>query len=273
MKLPTTLHQLDKDSLIPLYKQLRDAIGKTLQNGEWDADTPIPSERSLSETLRLSRATVRQALQTLEADGWLVRQQGRGTFPAPAKVEQPLSMVKGGFTNDLRQAGFKTSTKLISGTLEPVYGKAARVLQLGKNAIMVVMLRLRFVSGQPLMLERTHLNYALTPGILEQDLTGSLFEILTQKYGLKFVHGEEIIEAIKAEPWLARLLGIKSGAPILYTQRIISNEKNQVFEYTERFARADKTSFRATLEGDHTKIAYNDEMKVKKPIIKPPIKN
>jgi GntR family transcriptional regulator len=268
MKLPAALYQLDKNSLIPLYKQLRDAISQTLQHGEWDADTPLPSERDLSGALRLSRATVRQALQSLEADGWLVRQQGRGTFPAPAKVEQPLSMVKG-FTEDMRQAGFETTTKLISGVLEPALGRGARVLKMTKNSVMAVTLRLRFVGDQPLMLERTHLNYALTPGILEQDLTGSLYEILKVKYGLKFVHGEEIIEAIKAEPWLARLLGIKSGAPILYTQRIISNEKNQVFEYTERFARADKTSFRATLEGDHTKIAYNDEMKVRKPIIKP----
>ena len=263
MEFPAALHQLDKESLIPLYKQLRDAISDALQRGEWDADTPLPSERDLSQGLNLSRATVRQALQTLEADGWLVRQQGRGTFPARAKVEQPLNPAQG-FTADMRQAGFQTTTTVISSALEPALGRVARVLKLGKSGVVAVMLRLRFVNDSPLMLERTHLNYALAPGILEQDLTGSLYEILKSKYHLRFAHGEEIIEAMKSEPWQARLLGIKNGALILYTQRIFSNETNQVFEYTERFARADKTSFRAMLEGDHTKIAYKNEVKAKK---------
>ena len=227
MEFPAALHQLDKESLIPLYKQLRDAISDALQRGEWDADTPLPSERDLSQGLNLSRATVRQALQTLEADGWLVRQQGRGTFPARAKVEQPLNPAQG-FTADMRQAGFQTTTTVISSALEPALGRVARVLKLGKSGVVAVMLRLRFVNDSPLMLERTHLNYALAPEILEQDLTGSLYEILKSKYHLRFAHGEEIIEAMKSEPWQARLLGIKNGALILYTQRIFSNETNQV---------------------------------------------
>ena len=49
--------------------------------------TPIPSERILSGRLRISRATLRHAVDELEHEGWLVRRQGCGTFVAHPKVE------------------------------------------------------------------------------------------------------------------------------------------------------------------------------------------
>ena len=49
--------------------------------------TPVPSERELCESFGVSRMTVRQAIDTLVVDGVLERQQGRGTFVAPPKLD------------------------------------------------------------------------------------------------------------------------------------------------------------------------------------------
>lgn len=249
---------LNADSPVPLYVQLKEGLQRALQAGNWPQEQALPSERELSEHLGISRATVRQAVQELEQDGWLVRRQGRGTFPSQPKVEQPLVMISS-FTENMEKAGLKAESRLISATLEPANTHIAKALKLGPSGVVAVLTRLRLANGEPLMLERSHLNYALTPGLLQQDLTGSLYELLHQTYRLVFATGVERIEAITAEPWLAKLLELKRSTPVLYTERTVITDSGLGLEYTQRYGRADKCSFRVQLAGDNTQIAVKEE--------------
>ncbi len=51
-----------------------------LQSDSLDADGKLPTERTLSEILGVSRRSVRRALEVLEAEGRIWRRQGSGTF-------------------------------------------------------------------------------------------------------------------------------------------------------------------------------------------------
>jgi DNA-binding LacI/PurR family transcriptional regulator len=53
-----------------------------IQSGEFEPGRPIPTERELGEEYGVSRITVIKALDMLEHDGYILRQQGRGTFIA-----------------------------------------------------------------------------------------------------------------------------------------------------------------------------------------------
>lgn len=253
----SALPPLDSSSARPLYRQLRDGIQGLLSSGVWDGDTPIPSERDLTGGLRVSRATVRQAIQELELEGWLVRHQGRGTFAAAQRIEQPLKRITG-FSENMRSVGLEAHSKLVSARLEPALPVVAGALRLGVGTPIAVVTRLRLAGGAPLMLERAHLNYALTPGVLERDLTGSLYDLLTNVYRLKFARGEETVEAMLANAKLARVLELERGEPLLYTRRTVFTDDGASLEYTERFGRADRCSFRVVLEGDNTQIHFKD---------------
>lgn len=249
---------LSPSAPVPLYVQLRDRLQEALQQGRWSESQPLPSERELSQALGISRATVRQAIHQLELEGWLVRRQGRGTFPAPVKVEQPLVMISS-FSENMRQAGIRASSKLLSASLEPATGRVAKALRLGAGGVVAVLTRLRLADGTPLMLERSHLNYALTPGLLEHDLTGSLYELLHGTYRLNFATGQESIEAVAAEPWLAKALGLRRGSPVLYTERTVLTDGGVALEFTQRYGRADRCSFRVALAGGNAQIAVKAE--------------
>ncbi|WP_051303876.1 GntR family transcriptional regulator [Calidithermus chliarophilus] len=257
MNLPEALLHLNPQAPIPLYLQLKEAMLQVLHSGAWPEGKPLPSERELSEGLSISRATVRQAIHELELEGWLERKQGRGTFPRPAKVEQPLARVTG-FSENMRLAGIEPSTRLLSARLEPAPAHLLKAMRLRPGAVVAVVTRLRLADGEPLMLERAHLNYALTPGLLEHDLSGSLYDLLTHTYRLRFARGEETIQAVKAEPWLAKALGIPRGAVVLFTQRTVTTDTGAVLEHTERYGRADRCSFRVSLEGDNTQITLRE---------------
>jgi GntR family transcriptional regulator len=252
-----SLAPLDSNSPVPLHRQLRDAMFIVLSGGVWVSTHPIPSEREMTQTLGISRATVRQAIQALELEGWLQRQQGRGTFPVSQRIEQPLERITG-FGENMKMIGLQAHSKLVSAKLEPAVPLVAKALRLSLGAPVALITRLRLVGDEVLMLERAHLNYALVPNILEQNLKGSLYEILTKTYRLEFALGEETVEAMLANRRLAKLLDLGVGDPVLYTKRTVFIGDGTALEYTERFGRADKCSFRVALSGDNTQISLKN---------------
>lgn len=64
--------------------RVREYIQNGLETGELSAGQRLPAERDLAERLGTTRATVRQALDVLEARRQVTRHVGRGTFIARA---------------------------------------------------------------------------------------------------------------------------------------------------------------------------------------------
>lgn len=67
----------------PKYSQLKDYLKEEMRLGKIAADEQLPSENMLATQFKVSRHTVRQALGDLENEGYVYREQGRGTFCAP----------------------------------------------------------------------------------------------------------------------------------------------------------------------------------------------
>lgn len=64
----------------PLHQKLRDAIFEQISDGTLQAGDTLPSERAMKEHFGVSRATVRQAVNTLIQEGYLQSIAGTGTF-------------------------------------------------------------------------------------------------------------------------------------------------------------------------------------------------
>ena len=79
--------QLDRNSFVPLYYQLQEALKQQIESGVWKAGDALPSEPDLARRFRVSRVVVRQALAILEDDRQIVRIRGRGTFVAEPKLD------------------------------------------------------------------------------------------------------------------------------------------------------------------------------------------
>ena len=86
---------LDYNSFEPLYHQLKVKIKTEIEKGLWQLGSRIPSEKELCDTYKISRPTVRQALQELVREGLFDRKKGKGTFVIQSKVEQLMKDVYG----------------------------------------------------------------------------------------------------------------------------------------------------------------------------------
>jgi GntR family transcriptional regulator, arabinose operon transcriptional repressor len=79
----------------PLYVQIADIIRQNILDGTWHNGDSIPPEKVLCAEFNIARGTLRQALQLLEHEGLLWREQGRGTFIRLLDQRNPVGSGQG----------------------------------------------------------------------------------------------------------------------------------------------------------------------------------
>lgn len=77
---------LDKKSGVPLYIQVKKQIMDLIKEGALKVGNKMPTERELSQELKISRNTISAAYKELEINGVLKSIQGKGTFVAEEVV-------------------------------------------------------------------------------------------------------------------------------------------------------------------------------------------
>jgi len=70
----------NRQSSIPVYKQIAAYIEQLISNGEYPSGSVLPSERTLSKELQVNRSTIVAAFEDLRALGIIESLQGKGTI-------------------------------------------------------------------------------------------------------------------------------------------------------------------------------------------------
>jgi len=228
---------IDHASPIPKYLQLR-TILLDLIDRELSYDDPIPSERELSDRFGLSRMTVRDTVDRLVAEGRLYRVPAKGTFVARPTIEMPLQLSS--FSQDMRKRGLTPGARELSRRTEPAGAHVQAALGLRGEEDVHVIERLRLADGTPMAIERSHVAAALAPDLAQVSLeNSSLYQVLTERYGIVLDGGEQTIEAGLADGEDARELAVAPGAPVLWIRRR-SLQGGRPVEYTESVYRGDR---------------------------------
>lgn len=228
---------------LPLYIQLQNMLKEQIQTGKLGPGDQLPPERELSERFKMSRMTVRQALNQLEAEGLLYRIQGKGTFVAKPKITQTLWNLSS-FTEDMISRGMKPGTQVIEKEIIYANSKLASFFQLDCDDLRLVKIRrLRTADDEPIALETTHLDYRKFHDIMEKDLSGSLYELFREQYNISLVKARQSIEAGEAMPLEAGLLRIPEKSALLIFERISYDSRDEVIEFVSSCYRADKYKF------------------------------
>src|SRR2546422_3290043 len=89
----------------------------------------IPSEHALCKRFKVSRPTIRQALDVLVEEGLLYRHAGRGTFSTPSAGADPKLRVIGS-VGDMMALGDESWFKLVAREIVPVPAKNPPPLRL-----------------------------------------------------------------------------------------------------------------------------------------------
>lgn len=85
---------LDRESELPVYRQIADWLARRIELGELQPRRPIPSEKTLGQEFPgVARTTIRRAIAHLRDKGLVYTVPQRGTYVTPAEdrpaKEQP----------------------------------------------------------------------------------------------------------------------------------------------------------------------------------------
>jgi GntR family transcriptional regulator len=220
---------------VAIATELRDRI-----TGEKLAPhTLMPSERELSEAHRVSRMTARQALALLESEGYVYRRPPRGTFVAEPRV--PFHI--GSFSDEIIRAGRRPAAHLLWAEEREPTASAKAAFDLGDGDRVHVLHRLRFADDEPIALETTYFPAALTPGLLEQPLAGSLWALLRTHYQVIPVSAAATIQSIIIDDNSCARLRVRSASAGILLTRWTSDESGRCIEFARDVYRADRATF------------------------------
>jgi GntR family transcriptional regulator len=231
---------IDRDSHQKLYLQLYEIVKGKMESGEWTVDSQIPTEEDLCKTYEVSKATVRLAISELVRNGYLRRQQGKGTFVCKRVIPEGLSMFTS-FKELMLDAGVVFTTKVLAQTVTMPTDELTLKLDIPDDRHLIYIKRIRIVDNEPVLLQEIYIPHHLCPSLLEEDLEkDSLLELLEKKYDIKITKVQDYIEIESLTSEEGRSLGLPGGSCALLMEQSFYSGENQIMymrsvKHPERF--------------------------------------
>ncbi|SAK41770.1 GntR family transcriptional regulator [Caballeronia catudaia] len=232
----------DAQSDTPLYLQLASRLAAAIHADNWTAGEALPSERTLSQGVGVSRITARKAIALLVEQGLIRRVRGAGNFITP-RVEDPLSRLTG-FTRKMEQRGFRPDSIWLDRGLRAANRDETVRLGLPPGAAVASLRRLRRADGIVMAVEHSALPVAVVPDPLA--IGASLYRYLEDN-GSSVVRALQHFRAVNAGADIARLMGVAPRAALLVITRIGYSADQRAIELTDTYCRDDYYDFVAEL--------------------------
>jgi GntR family transcriptional regulator len=204
--------KINKNLKIPYYYQLYENIVESIEKNMLSEGDRLFGEIQLCEKYGVSRITVRQALKELEVNGYIVREQGKGTF-IRKKIETHSLQKVSSIVDELKSEGIKTVNKILENKVIIPDEKISKILGLEAGKRVLFVKRIIFAYGAPLYMTKAYLPYDLTGNIKKSILTENSFtNIITKILKIKLIHSKRVLEPAIPDDITAGLLNLESGS-------------------------------------------------------------
>ena len=231
----------------PRYHQVYVTLRSWVRDGTYAPGSQIPTEPELCEIFSVSRITIRRAIENLVAEGWLLRQQGRGTFVQLSSARAPAVLDINEARNQVADLAAATEVRDLA-ILEIAPDEETRAaLQLDVAARVQRATHVRVMRGVPLAMITTYVPLDVAARISELEMTRQpMFELLG-KAGISVGEADQLIGATLAGVEAARALQVVVGAPLLRLHRVVFDTAARPVERVVALYRADAYQYRMRL--------------------------
>lgn len=231
-----------------IYLTIYNDIHQKIESGKWPPGTRLPNELEMTERYKVSRGTVRKAMDKLEHDGFISRKAAIGSFVKFHKVDYALARMEG-YSEQMRRIHVDPSSELLSIQMSasPTH-EVAKALQLDAKEKIYCVERIRKADGEPMAYEIAYVPQKLCPDLHVQITEkASLYDVYERIYGHKMKCGHIELEAELANAQTQRLLNIKKGSPVLKMICTVTLQTDQPLYYVVCYYIGDKYKFTAVL--------------------------
>lgn len=238
---------LDNDIGIPLYMQVYDKLKIKITGGMWLEGSLIPAETSLMKQYGVGRETVRRAVLRLVNEGYLFRQQGKGTFVCRKRPEDGLEQLVS-FTSEMLSRGYKPGTQLLASNRQKPSIETASRLNCDPAEDIYYFKRLRTANELLVAVEESWLCIDILGPLDQEKLEGSFYDYLVYEKDIKPGRIVQEISSDVADSETAALLEVDIGHPILKLSRLMYTLEGKPFFWMVFRYRGDIYSIKTKLD-------------------------
>ena len=211
---------VEHSSPVAVWGQVSRELRRQIETGSLQPGEKVMTERDLAESYGVSRITVRQALDYLAREGFIVRKQGSGTFVSEAfsSVQHDLGLT-GSWRDRAAEFGKRAESREVQ-SLSDVEAPVALLAELGLEALELptewaFLRRLQVVDDAPIGLTESWVPLSVAPGIADEPLiNGSLSMTLHDRYAVRPSLTQNIMQVGSATSADAELLRTYLDAPL-----------------------------------------------------------
>jgi GntR family transcriptional regulator len=216
------IDQIDRNSSIPLYEQIKHIIRFQILSGEYSYGSRLPTEDEYCQQFAVSAITVKRALNELATAGLVSRRQGSGTIVTRKPVDESFKLTAG-FSEIARRSGRKPSSRILSIRSIEANPNLLNTFQLPSNSAV------RFMSFQRLMVANERPCAVLTAFVPEEigekmrryDLDNiSFYRLYEEILGRKVTRNENTLTPINVSAEAAKLLQVVPGSAHMHIRGV-----------------------------------------------------
>ncbi len=235
--------QIHKQSSSPLYQQIREEIASDIETNKLKYGEKIDTEIELSQKYGVSRITIRKAISDLVTEGYLVKKQGKGTFVRKPKIQRKIEHLLS-FTESCKINNMSASSYVIKKETFQATNEEKLFFCLDDHDLVIHIQRICSADGCPIIFENLYFPHKFFAGLMEDNLCGSLFELLSHKYGITPSQStSSTLEMTYARGEVAQRLSISNGTPLFYMKSNITDSNDQPIYIAKLFIVGEKYKF------------------------------
>lgn len=196
---------------------IREHILGKIRNGEWQTGFRIPSEAELMRQFSASRMTVHRAVKELAAEGFVVRERGRGSFVA-RRIPRSELLEIGDVAEEVRRRGGNYYCRVLLLELLTASPGAVMIFGPKSEGSIAHSLIVHYEADKPLMLEDRYADMRVAPGYLDHDFTSATAHKFLMRVA-PLQKAEHELTAVLPTTEQQRHLGIGADEPCLLLKR------------------------------------------------------
>jgi len=225
---------------LPQYRKLYEMLRKQITDGVFKEGDILPSENELCAIHKLTRPTVRHALDSLVNEGFIRKHQGKGSIVH--KLPKGIGILSiAGTTSALGEKNQRSEilVKPVVKSWDVPFMFSLSETEMDSGCI--YMERIRFFNEKPIFYDINFIPNINLPRFTSRSFENrSLFDILRKNYQIEIKGGEQKIRAIPANLKIAGYLAVKSGHPVLHLERKFDTNRTGFFIYSSIFCNTEE---------------------------------
>jgi len=223
----------------PLYFKVKQSLVNQINKGIYKPDTYLPTEKELCDKYKVSRITIRRALEELNNDGLVIKQYSKGVKVVHSSIHQikeSLNQFKS-FHEQIIEQGYEPKVYSYNWEVKKLpkeFLKNFSEIKELSDGHLLLLKRVLGTDKTPIMYLETYLTEETNIQINDYQ-GGSLYKLIKDVSGKTISFSKEVVRALISSKFIEEKLQVYETIPVLHRQQIGYTNEGKILFFTEAF--------------------------------------